>query len=434
MEVITNEKLNSYINEICSQVKFREVHREIELELKTHLQETVEEYLAEGFSEDEAVNKAINQMGNADRIGKQLNKVHQPKPEWSILVLSLFFVSLGLMAMFFIEKQGLLGFTPGPVPILFIKSCIFAIIGAATITGLYLFDFRKIEPYSGHIYWGTVLMLVLSVFAGQPVNSTNYLTLGPASINFVEISPLLLSIALAGILHKWDWDKSKKLLQGLLLCVMPLLLILACSSITAAIIYTAVCITLLIVSRAKPRAFLTLTSLVSGIIVFLIINTPYRLQRFMAFINPEKDPSGAGWLNLQLSQLINGSGSFGQGLTEKPDFVPGLHTEFVFSYLTFTFGCVAVGVLIALIVLFITRMTRVAVMVKINYARLVLSGFTTIFTVQFIWNIGMNLGFAPISGVGLPFVSYGRSQLILNAAALGIISSISRRRNIRHTC
>jgi len=86
--------------------------------------------------------------------------------------------------------------------------------------------------------------------------------------------------------------------------------------------------------------------------------------------------------------------------------------------------------LVALIVLFIIRMASVAVVVKSNYARLMISGFVAVFAVQFLWNICMNLGLAPISWVELPFISYGGSQLIFDAAALGVISSIYRRRNI----
>jgi cell division protein FtsW (lipid II flippase) len=113
--------------------------------------------------------------------------------------------------------------------------------------------------------------------------------------------------------------------------------------------------------------------------------------------------------------------------------LPGLHTDFVFSYLTFTFGWIAGGVLAALAVIFIIRTAAIARLVKSPYARLLVSGIAAIFTVQFLWNILMNMGLAPLSGVGLPFISYGGSQLLFNAAAMGIVSSAYRRRNISKT-
>jgi cell division protein FtsW (lipid II flippase) len=105
--------------------------------------------------------------------------------------------------------------------------------------------------------------------------------------------------------------------------------------------------------------------------------------------------------------LIINSGLFGQGMTLEPKIIPDLHTDFIFSYITFTFGWVAGGCLVALVILFILRMTRIASLVKDNYARLLVIGFSAIFSIQFVWNIFMNLGLAPISGVGLPFISFG---------------------------
>ena len=427
MVVTQNAEIQAYIDDVCSEIRFREAHREIRLELATHVQEIVQEYLSEGFSEPEAVSQAIAQMGSADIVGKQLNKVHKPKPEWSILILSLLFVSLGLLTMYFIEKQGL--FTSAPIPI-FTRSLVFTIIGTAIVTGLYLFDYRKFEPYSKHIYLGAALVLIIVMITGQPVNGILYLRIGPIYLNIVEISPLLFSIALAGILNTWDWNGPKKSLQGLFLLLVPLVLILACGSSSAGIIYSITCITLMIVSGGRHGNLLSLIGLVSGTIMLSIISTPYRLMQLLAFINPEKEPTGSGWLNIQLSKLIGSSGLYGQGFTLKPKLIPGLHTDFIFSYITFTFGWIAGAVLATLFVLFIIRVTRIATVVKSNYAKLLISSFVTIFAVQFIWNIFMNLGFAPISAVGLPFISFGGSPLIFNAAALGLVSSIYRRRNI----
>jgi cell division protein FtsW (lipid II flippase) len=110
--------------------------------------------------------------------------------------------------------------------------------------------------------------------------------------------------------------------------------------------------------------------------------------------------------------------------------IPSAHTDFIFAYITYTFGWFTAIILAVLIMVFLIRMTRIAIIVKNNYARLLVIGLATIFAVQFLWNIAMNLGFAPISGVGLPFISYGGSQLISNALAVGIILSIYRRKNL----
>ncbi|MEW5954858.1 MAG: permease prefix domain 1-containing protein [Bacillota bacterium] len=102
-----NNKVQLYLDDICSQIRFREAHQEIRLEIESHIQIKIQELLVKGLTEDEAVDQAISQMGEATLVGKQLNTVHQSKPEWSIIILSLLFISLGLLSMVLIGKQGL---------------------------------------------------------------------------------------------------------------------------------------------------------------------------------------------------------------------------------------------------------------------------------------------------------------------------------------
>jgi cell division protein FtsW (lipid II flippase) len=168
--------------------------------------------------------------------------------------------------------------------------------------------------------------------------------------------------------------------------------------------------------------------------LLLIVSVPYRLQRFFIFLNPAGDPQGAGYINIQLSHVLAHSGLFGQGLTFVPGVLPELHTDFIFAFITYTFGWIAGLLLIALVAMFLVRIALIAGKTKIHYGKLLISGFVSILAIQFLWNILMNLGLAPISGVGLPFISYGGSQLVINAAAIGIISSIYRRRNVSQGC
>lgn len=398
MDSTNNPKILAYINDICAQIKDREVHQDIKLELKAHLQEIIDDYLSGGLTENEAVSKAIAQMGNADAIGKQLNKVHKPKPEWSILTLSIIFVSIGLIAMYYIEKQGLLAAATIPI---FIKGVVFAFAGAVIAVVLYRFDYRKMEPYSRYIYLFTAIILAVLVIPGNRINGKLYLNIGVIYIDIAEIIPLMFSIALAGIFNKWVWNEPKKFLMGLSVCIAPLVLILASCPLPAVIIYSATCIILMAVSGAGTRRSLLLAGLLSRITALTIINAPPILKR--------------------------------PGFSATSEFMSGLHTDFIFSYISSTFGWIAGGVLAALVVMFIVRVACIAKAANNSYARLLISGFIGIFAVQFLWNILINLGFAPVSGVGLPFVSYGGSQLIVNAAALGMISSIYRRRNIART-
>lgn len=430
MDLNNNKKIQDYISEVCSQVRFRDIHQDVKLELEAHIQEISEEHLTQGFSEKEAVEKAIAQMGDADIVGKQLNKVHKPKPEWSVLLFSFLFINTGLLAMYFIQRQGLLIYDIQ----IFKNSLLFSFMSIISIVGLYFFDYRKLERYSKHIYLGTLLILFFTILWGNQVRGSRcWLILGPFSVNFVSISPLLFVVALAGIFDKWDWDNNLKWLQGLALFALPLILILTTPLISTGAIYAVACIAILIVSGAKlKKIFLILGSFIA-IIILSTVTEPYRLNSLIIFLNPAADPLGGGYLNIRLSKIISGSGLWGQGLTFNPQVLPELHTDFIFAFITYTFGWIASLLLITFVVLFLVRITRIARQVKITYAKLLISGFVSILTVQFLWNISMNLGLAPISGLGLPFISYGGSQLIINAATVGIISSIYRRKNITFT-
>jgi rod shape determining protein RodA len=427
MDLNHNKKIQDYISEVCSQVRFRDVHQDVKLELEAHIQEIAEEHLTQGSSEKEAVEKAIAQMGDANIVGKQLNKVHKPKPEWSVLLFSFLFINIGLLAMYFIQRQGLLTYDIQ----IFENSLLFSFMSLISIVGLYFFDYRKLERYSKHIYLGTLLILIITILWGNQANgSRSWLILGPFSVNFVAVSPLLFIVALAGIFNKWDWSNNLKLLQGLALSALPLILILTAPSISTGAIYAVACMVIMIVSGAKFKKIILISGSLIAILILCIITEPYRLNRLLTFLNPAGDPLGSGYLNIQLSKIISDSGLLGQGLTFDPQVLPALHTDFIFAFITYTFGWIASILLITFVVMFLVRIARIARQVKINYAKLLISGFVSILAVQFLWNIAMNLGLAPISGLGLPFISYGGSQLIINAATVGIISSIYRRKNI----
>lgn len=427
MNLNPNDKIQAYINEVCLQVRFRDVHQDLRLELEAHIREAMDEHLALGSSEEEAINKVIAQMGDAETIGKQLNQVHKPKPEWSVLTFSLLFIATGLLAMYLIQKQELLTYFR-----LFDRSILYSIIGLISMVSLYFYDYRKLERYSKHIYLGTLFLLVCTILFGrQAFGSRSWLSLGPLNINFVAISPLLFSVAFAGTFNNWDWNNSLKLFQGLVLLGVPLLLFLAVPSISASIIYVVTCMVLLYVSGAKFNKIVILpTSLLAMLLATAMLAEPYRLERLSIFLNPEVDPQGRGYLYLQLRRILANSGFLGRGLTFEPRILPELHTDFIFTFISYTFGWIASGLLIAFAIMFLIRIARIAKQVKTTYAKLLISGFVAMLATQFIWNIFMNLGLAPISGVGLPFISYGGSQLIINAATVGIISSIYKRRNI----
>lgn len=421
-----NHQVQEYINSVCSQIKNRRVHKEIKKELLGHIEEIALEYVSQGATQEEAAAKAIARMGDAKLVGRQLDRIHKLQPEWGILIITVLFANLGLFTMYLIETKGVLLSNLQ----VFHRSLVFTLLGAAAALGLYFFDYRKIRAYSTYIYAGTLLVLLFVIHSGTQFNGLKaWLTIGPLNINFVEISPFLFITALAGLFDGWDWNKPKNVLYGWALSMAPAVIMLAAPSFSACIVYSIAFVILMVVSGIKFRHVLLAAGAGLGVLLLAVINRPWRISRLLTFINPGRDPQGGGWINIQLNKITHSAGLFGQGYTFDPKTMPDIHTDFVFAYIVHTFGWIAGIILAALVIAFLIRMARTAIKVKDTYGKLLVSGFAAIFAVQFLWNMLMNLSLAPISGFGLPFISYGGSQSIVSMLAIGLIMNIHKWKN-----
>ena len=157
----------------------------------------------------------------------------------------------------------------------------------------------------------------------------------------------------------------------------------------------------------------------------------YQVDRFMAFTNPDLDPRGAGYNTEQARIAVGNGGLFGQGLFHgsqtRSDFVPEQHTDFVFTVAGEELGLVGAGVLIALLALVIWRALAIARHTDDVFGRVAAAGIACWFGFQAFQNIGMCLGIMPVTGVPLPFVSYGGSSMFAGMLAIGLLQNIHLR-------
>lgn len=422
MGLIDNEKMEEYLSSICCQINSSKIHSDIQEEIRCHIEEIALEYIEGGFSEDEAINNALAQMGDASLIGRELNKVHRQRPEWSIVILASIFTLLGLSIIFLIDSIGILQYS------LFSKSIICALVGFSLAAFLYYFDYMKIKDYSKYLYLATTTVMLLTLIFGKTINGKPYLFIGTA-INLIDVSPLLLTVSFAGILSQFNWSETRQFVYGSILLIVPILLMIASRSSSALLTYCTSVIILLIASGIKIKNILILiTSCLAAFILYLF-KEPYHTQKLLIFLNTKSDPAGSGYLNIQLDKLIHTAGILGQGFAFDGKMPSEIHTDFIFAFIVYTFGWVAGILLASLVVLFLVRISTIAFYVKSSYGKLLVSGFTAIFSIQFVWNILMNLGLAPITSMALPFISYGNSQFIINMAVVGLISNIYKQKN-----
>ncbi|ERI91532.1 cell cycle protein, FtsW/RodA/SpoVE family [Clostridiales bacterium oral taxon 876 str. F0540] len=424
---LDNRKIEEYINNVCTLVKNKDAHSDIKLELKDHLELLKEEAIQTGLSEEDAIDKAIAHMGDSELVGKQLNKTHKAKLDLKTLIPVLSISLFGLLMMYFIQTNSVVADAKNIK--IFEKSLVFYSIGTVLMIGLYIFDYRKLFKYSKYMYAGTIAVLVLTSFFGVKVNGIPYLNIGFAIVNFTDISPFFLVIALAGIFEAWNWDNSLKALLGIGIMFLPIILLSKISLSTAAICIVF-CSIFMIVSKARRMQIIISIAAVTIVPYFYIIVEPYRSKRMFTFLNPSSDPQGMGWLYIQLHKTLSSAGFLGNGFNLNPRTIPDVHTDFVFAYIVYSFGWLAAIITIIFIAFFIIRMMNTAKATKYSYGKLLVIGFAAAFTTQFILSIATNLGFSPLFGVTMPFMSFGGSHIITDMMSVGLILSVYRRKNL----
>ncbi|NLK00242.1 MAG: FtsW/RodA/SpoVE family cell cycle protein [Clostridia bacterium] len=423
MDLDYNGTIRDYIDRVCAQVRFKDVHNDLEMELTAHIREAAKEYMDKGFSKGEAVEKAVVRMGDPVTVGKELDRAHRPRIEWLVLLFSFIFIGFGLVAIYFAEKTLTSNF-------IFKRSLLFSIAAAVLIGILYYFDYRKLEKRSKYIYLGTLVLLTVSVLNGTFANGAPWFKLGPINFNIITMSPLLFSISFAGIFNGWDWGSTREFIKGVVIFFVPLIIILKASSFAIAVVYIASFLVIAAASGIGLRKLLPLTFSVMAVLTSPILLEPYIMSRLLTFINPTGDPMGGGYIYVQLRELFSSSSLLGRGFSFDLRMLPEMHTDFILAFITYTFGWAASIILISLAAAFILHMVKTLKRVKTGYGKLLIYGFTAVLGTEFLWNISMNFGFAPIAGISFPFVSYGGSQLITNAAIIGVILSVHRRKNL----
>ncbi|MEK8130965.1 FtsW/RodA/SpoVE family cell cycle protein [Paenibacillus filicis] len=424
-----HEDVREFLNRVCSEIRSREAHPQIRLELMSHLESLAEEKEQAGESREEALAWAVAQMGDPRLIGKDLHRIHRPKLEWGLLTAILAFVALGLIAMYAYDASMLANSKQTVNSQFFIYKVAMAGIGLAVMGGLTFFSYHKFQALTWWLYGLLIIGLCLVALFGNQVNgSRQYLSFGPLYIQWASISPLLFVVVAAGCLPRWYAARSFFMARSFAL-FLPVGLLLSICSAMPALLLTMV--GYLIIIGSVTKRWKTLLVLVSASILaissFLLWYAPSRLQ---AFLSPEKDPNGASYVYMKIAELQRTSGWFGQGFGTALPSLPNMYSEFIFTFLIYCFGWLA-GILFALAALYlVSRFRHSFIQVRDPFGRHLVLGLSSIIVFQFAYNLLMSIGLLPYIGLSLPFVSYGLYPMLYEMAAVGLILSIYRRKDL----
>ncbi len=292
MSKIENNKVNEYINKVCSLIKNKKVHPEIKEELLGHINDIIEDYLEIGMSLDIATDKALMQMGNAEVIGHDLNKAHKSNSDWILLIMITSLIFLGFFTTAFLQLNN---FNDGYYINYISKLLVF--LGISIVLSLLILklDYRSLKKYSLSLYIISISLILLTLTFSLPVNGIKrWLTIGPFSIDALAVTPILLIISLSGIFDNYDWNNKKSLFKGLTLVFIPVILFISLSSLSTIIIYLIAVFTIMNISGFKLKYLIIISGALCSILLLSIFRTNYRIERFFIFLNPSKDIDNTG--------------------------------------------------------------------------------------------------------------------------------------------
>jgi rod shape determining protein RodA len=312
-------------------------------------------------------------------------------------------------------------------------------IGLALAWGTTIIDYRLLRAYTPFIWLGGVLGLIFVLLpgVGSTINGAKaWIPLpGGFQIQPAEIAKISIIIGISMLLsertHNSDAPTNQDVLKSLAVAALPILLILAQPDMGTVFIISASVVTILAVSGAPTRwvVGLLLLALLGGFVATKAgVISNYQIKRLQSFVDPNADAQGAGYQLRQARITVGSGGLIGKGLFGGPQtngrFVPEQQTDFIFTVAGEETGFLGSGFIIFLLFLVLMRAFAIARRSTDPYGTLVCTGVIAWFAFQIFENIGMTLGLMPMTGVPLPFMSYGGSSMFANLIGFGLLQNV----------
>jgi len=316
------------------------------------------------------------------------------------------------------------------------KQAIFFAVGFFLMIIVSFFDYRLLRNDSYLLLLlyliGIIALAGLLVFAPEIRGVRGWYRIGGISIDPIEYMKFVLIILMAKYFafRHTEVYRIRHIFYTGIYFLIPVLLIAFQPDLGPVLVLTALWIVILLVAGIKVKHFIAIALI--GLVIFGLSWSFFLLdhqkERVLSFLEPELDPLGIGWSQLQSKIAIGSGGLFGQGFGQGSQtqygFLSEPQTDFIFSAIAEEFGTFGITIIFILLLILLWRILKIGITVQGNFARLVAAGFATLLIVQTFINVGMNLGLLPIIGLPLPLVSYGGSSLILTYIGLGFLLSI----------
>lgn len=324
----------------------------------------------------------------------------------------------------------------------FVRQGIFAGIGVAVMAVLAAIDPEALRRRR-YLLFGIAFTLLVAVFVVGPTvrGSRRWIDLGAFQLQPSELTKLCLIVFLAGFLaERARRLDAKALLAVLALAAVPLVLVFVEPDFGSALVMTAA-VAGVIVFAGFRWPYLTALGVVAVTLALAIlwllpaagfdVLKPYQMDRLVGFIHPDSDPSGTTYNVNQSITAVGAGGLDGRGVEgatqTKLNYLPEHATDFIFASLAEQRGFLGASILLLLYALLVWRGIKIVAVAPSFFQAIVAGAIVTMFLFQVFLNVGMTIGIAPVTGITLPFVSYGGSSMIVSLALIGVLQAIHAR-------
>lgn len=328
------------------------------------------------------------------------------------------------------------------------KQVLFLGVGLIAALLVLRYDYSHLRRYGIILYGLSVFLLIAVLVVGEEVRgTTGWISLGPLpAVQPAEFTKILLAIAFADFLNKRKGmlNTLGEILPCIVYMGVPFVLILMQPDLGTALVYIAMTVVMMFVAGANPRILGGLIALGAGFIGLMLFMhfqygmwlplEDYQIKRLTVFLNPYEDGKGgrgAGWNTIQSLIAIGSGGLTGLGLFNgtqvQLNFLPEHHTDFIYAVIGEEMGFIGAAGVILLYTILLLRAIYISFHAKDLFGTLIVTGITAMWLFHIFENIGMSIGIMPITGIPLPFLSYGGSSMITNLIAVGLVLSVNVR-------
>ncbi len=375
----------------------------------------------------------ITERRQTDEVARRLSGLPVRHIDWTLLAITVFLIGFGMLMQYSATRDD----TPGNPTYYVLRTSISLLIGLILMGVMLSFDYRRLKVATPFVYGAFLFFLLIVLFFERVMGSARWISLGPIDFQPSEYCKLVLILVLANFFsdNKAEPDSLRSFMIPLAWALPYMLLIFLQPDLGTTLVLASILLGMLFLVGCRMRYWIGFVA--AGAIAFTLgfifhIFKPYQIERFTAFLKQGSNIQEAGYHLLQ-SKIAIGSGQLvGKGLMQGTqtnlNFLPAHHTDFIFAVIGEELGLIGALILVGAFCLLLWRGVRIANNARDFYGTMIAFGIVIMLGFQVIVNVGMTMGIMPITGIPLPFVSFGGNSLIVNLAAIGLLTNIHMRR------